>query len=91
MVYAFSFLFGALISLFYLWHLSFSVSKLSAEKKNINSIIRLAISISFMILIGHILSLNFIVICLGFLCNHLALLIQVSLQIVKDKVGRSCK
>lgn len=91
LVYSLSFLFGALISMAYLWHLGFSVARINAENKNINSIIRLALTVVFMVLIGQLLTLNIIFICLGFLCNHLSMFIQVVFEILKDRVGQSWK
>ena len=89
--YAISFLFGIAISLGYLWHLGYSVLKINANNKNIHSILRLSLTVIFMVLIGQVLTLNIIFICLGFLCNHLAMLIQVVFEIVRSRVGQSCK
>lgn len=85
--FAVSFIFGMLISLGYLWHLGYSVTQFNVDNKSVNSIIRLALTIVFMVLIGQVLSLNIIFICLGFLCNHLAMLIQIGVELLKKRVG----
>lgn len=89
--YAVSFLVGALLGVAYLFHLSGSVEKLAPGNKKTNTILRLFFSIVFMLLIGKLFSLNLVFICLGFLCNHLSILIQVISYLAKNKVGQSCK
>lgn len=90
-LYAYSFFFGAAVSIGYIWHLGYTISKFSPDNKNIYSILRLALTVVFMVLIGQVLALNIIFICVGFLSNHLALLIIMGRQIVKDRKSSNCK
>lgn len=84
-----SFFIGSLTGILYLFHLGTSVSKISTDRKGTNSIIRLAISIVFMILIGYALSLNLILLFLGFLCNHLSMIIIVLSSIIFKRAEES--
>jgi len=86
---AIAFLLGNLIGLGYLYHLGSSVIKINPENKKTNSILRLALTMSFMVLIGQVLSLNLLFIFMGFLCNHFAILIKVLFEFVKDKVRQN--
>lgn len=88
--FSYSFFFGAVVSAGYIWHLGHSILKFSAENKNIYSILRLALTVVFMVLIGQVLALNIIFICAGFLSNHLALFIIMGCQIVKDRKNQNC-
>ncbi|MGD9580170.1 MAG: hypothetical protein AB7V50_02255 [Vampirovibrionia bacterium] len=89
--YAVSFMVGALVGVGYLFHLSSSVEKLAPENKKTNTVLRLFISIVFMLLIVKLFSLNLVFICLGFFCNHLAIFTQVVSYVAKNKVGQNCK
>jgi hypothetical protein len=89
--FALSFLAGSFISTAYLWHLSRSVNRVTVDKKNVNSITRLALTVGFMVLIGQVLSLNILYLIAGFLCNHVAILILVVRTVFKDRESQSCK
>lgn len=91
LINAISFLVGSLVGVAYLFHLSGSVEKLAPGNKKTNTVIRLFFSIVLMLLIGKYCSLSLVFICLGFFCNHLAILTQVISYVAKNKVGQSCK
>ena len=64
---------------------SFFVARISEQNKSVNTISRLALSICFMVLIGQILSLNLIVIVIGFLCNHVSMVLNMGYILLRNR------
>ena len=80
---------GAFIAYLYLWHLGFSINKISLDKKNLHSFLRLVLTLLCMVLICHYMNLSMLFLFLGFLTSQIALITLMFETIFRKRIGQN--